>query len=236
MNAPALRADSSHAPDTQAQVDPRIKDIRVAVQLLRMGNFELKLDPEGEDEISRLTRDVIALAQEMKERVTRDPMTKLLSRVATVEVLDKELDRSRRGGGSIAVMLANVDRFGSITETYGFHSGDAVIRDISNRIGLSVRGHDHVGRYGNNEFLIVLTDVDPMYCQSAADRIRTSIKDRTFRLCGEDITVTISIGVVVIEQLREMTTPEIISLANDALSAAKNDGRDRVEVREVKQD
>lgn len=214
--------------------DARIKDLRVAIQLLRMGNFDLKLSAEGDDDVARLARDVIALAQEMKDRITRDPMTKLLSRVATIEALDKEMDRMRRGGGPVAVMLASIDRFKDITEVHGYPSGDAVVREASNRINLTVRGHDHVGRYGANEFLVILTDVDPMYCQSAADRVRTSIRDRRFRVSGQDLQVTISIGVVVVDRERDMSTPEVIAMANETMSKARGSGFDQVEILELK--
>jgi len=157
-----------------------------------------------------------------------DALTSLFNRGALLERLERELERSRRYGRSLAVIFFDLDRFKSINDTYGHQFGDRVLRDLARIATQTVRSIDLVGRYGGEEFIAVLPETDGAQALIVAERLRMSVARHRLDLpTGEEVRATISAGVAVFPA--DATTMDtLIRIADTALYAAKAGGRNRV--------
>jgi diguanylate cyclase (GGDEF)-like protein len=126
--------------------------------------------------------------------------------------------------------MVDVDLFKRINDTFGHAAGDAVLREVTRRLGEGVRPYDLVGRVGGEEFLLVLPDCDPGETVRLGERLRVRMSDEPVLYEGESISVTVSIGAAV-RGPDGLTDPRaLIQAADAALYRAKRSGRDRVEV------
>jgi two-component system, cell cycle response regulator len=98
----------------------------------------------------------------MRFRASHNPLTSLFNRGVIMERLGREISRSRRERAPIAILLCDVDHFKSVNDTHGHLIGDVVLRDAARRLLFSVRSYDYLGRYGGEEFLIILNNCDPL--------------------------------------------------------------------------
>jgi diguanylate cyclase (GGDEF)-like protein len=133
---------------------------------------------------------------------------------------------AKRNNYSIGIMMADIDHFKKVNDTYGHQTGDRILRDVARLIKEGVRNSDIVGRYGGEEFLVFLSPVDPKFLFSIAEKIRSTI-DKESR---HEIPVTISIGVSygVIKDDIEKDVEELIKSADECLYRAKKTGRNKV--------
>jgi diguanylate cyclase (GGDEF)-like protein len=137
---------------------------------------------------------------------------------------EEEFKKARRLRNILGCIMIDIDHFKSINDKYGHVTGDKVLREISLRLRNSIRSYDVLGRYGGEEFLIVLPDTDFENAKNLAERIRKNIKEKLIA----DLQVTISLGITSIQE-KDETINDIINRADEALYKAKNSGRDRVE-------
>ena len=158
-----------------------------------------------------------------------DALTGLFNRGALLERLERELERSRRYGRSLAVIFFDLDRFKSINDTYGHQFGDRVLRDLARIATQAVRSIDLVGRYGGEEFIAVLPETDGAQALIVAERLRANVARHRLDLpSGEEVRATISAGVAIFPA--DATTMDtLIRIADTALYAAKAGGRNRVQ-------
>ncbi|MCZ6888370.1 MAG: diguanylate cyclase [Gammaproteobacteria bacterium] len=129
-------------------------------------------------------------------QATHDALTGVLNRGAVMKELEREMIRAQRQRQSLLVGLCDVDHFKAINDTFGHLAGDAVLRDIAPRIAEALRPYDHVGRYGGEEFLVIVTASDDL-ALGAFERIRLVIADKPFVFEDENLEVTISCGATV---------------------------------------
>lgn len=159
---------------------------------------------------------------------TTDQLTGVLNRQASLRRLAGELDRATRYKTPITVGLADIDHFKKVNDTYGHAAGDLVLRHVAQLIRANVRTVDTVGRYGGEEFLLVLPETDVEHAASAAEKLRRLIGRTPVTLPdGDELAVTISIGVAA-GSGRELRLDTITRDADTALYAAKSLGRDQV--------
>jgi two-component system, cell cycle response regulator len=152
-----------------------------------------------------------------------------------VEVrLIEEIERARRHRHALSFLYIDIDHFKRINDTAGHQAGDLVLRDVAALIKAELRLSDTLGRFGGEEFVVILTDANNEDAQSVAERIRWSIADQELRL-GSDarIAVSVSIGVATLPELEPGATPHevahrLLGQADKALYRAKEDGRNRV--------
>jgi two-component system, cell cycle response regulator len=174
-----------------------------------------------------LLEDRLVEAREnMRFRATHDPLTSLLNRGAVLDLLSRELNRSHREHTSTAILIGDVDHFKRVNDTLGHVVGDEVLTEIANRLLASVRSYDFVGRYGGEEFLVVLNGCDPAYAPGRAEEIRKSISTRPIVTAKGPITLTMSMGILLSGEWGLRTAEELLHEADVALYEAKNAGRD----------
>ncbi len=174
-----------------------------------------------------LLEDRLVEAREnMRFRATHDPLTSLLNRGAIMDLLSRELNRSRREQKSTAILLGDVDHFKRVNDTLGHVVGDEVLVEIANRLLGSVRSYDFVGRYGGEEFLVVLNSCDPNYAPGRAEDIRKSVSHRPIQTAKGPLSPTMSFGVLLSADWGPRPVEELLHEVDIALYEAKGAGRD----------
>ena len=180
-------------------------------------------------EVGDLERSVEALRMmesSLKERASTDALTKLFNRSEIEETLKQGLSLVKQNKNHMCVIMADLDKFKVVNDTHGHVVGDRVLQDISKRLQAAVRGFDIVGRYGGEEFIIILNNTPYKTAQQVAERIRTRVNNAPINVNGIAINMTISQGVT--EAKPFDTIESIIARADDGLYQAKKAGRDRV--------
>jgi len=163
----------------------------------------------------------------IREMAIRDELTGLYNRRHVLELLDYEKNRSSRGGSIFCLAMLDIDHFKNVNDHHGHLTGDEVLREVATMINETLRKTEFCGRYGGEEFLIVLPQTDIKGALIGAERVRTTIENTLFPDLGSDFKVTVSIGLSEY-QIRE-DVDKIIARADEALYRAKNGGRNRVE-------
>ena len=165
--------------------------------------------------------------QKLQYQATHDVLTGLWNRRAVLDLLQRETDLAARTGRLIGVIMLDADRFKSINDTYGHLAGDAVLREIGSRIQVALRSSDLIGRYGGEEFLIVLPELATEDVQVCAERVREAIAASPVMAEGAQLAVTVSIGTALLDPLVN-DQRDALSAADGALYEAKRSGRNRV--------
>jgi diguanylate cyclase (GGDEF)-like protein len=167
----------------------------------------------------------------LKFEAAHDPLTAVWNRGAIMDFLAGELDRSRRCNDSLGVIMADIDHFKKINDTHGHLIGDAVLKEASRRLNTTLRSYDSVGRYGGEEFLIIVPGCDTLNLMVAAERLRHCIVNRPMETSAGPVHVTLSLGAVAAQtNERALDAGALLRAADEALYSAKAKGRNRVEV------
>lgn len=179
--------------------------------------------------LSEIQKQLIMELDAAERRALIDPLTHLWNRAAIFDILQREWERGQQEGYSIGVILVDVDHFKMINDTYGHPTGDTVLRTLSQQIRKAVRAADAVGRYGGEEFMIVLAHCNRASTQRIANKVCHHIADLPVQ-AGErlQLSVTISGGAVSTDQQPDATPAELISAADMALYHAKRNGRNQI--------
>jgi len=175
--------------------------------------------------ILQLEDRLVEARETMRFKATHDPLTSLFNRGVIVDLLDRELARTRREKGSTVVMLGDLDHFKSVNDQYGHLVGDEVLREIARRLLASVRSYDFVGRYGGEEFLIVLNNCDSAQAVARAEEVRIGIANHQVQTMRGPLPITMSLGVLASRDWDRRSVEEILLETDLALYKAKADGR-----------
>lgn len=191
--------------------------------LIRCGNTILKFLAEGKIENVHYGK--------MYEAATTDGMTGALNKKAIVEVIAEEFGRTKARSGNMTLLMLDLDHFKQINDTYGHPAGDYVLKETCSLIkDKLIRQKDVLGRYGGEEFALVLRDTPLQIAVEVAERIRTTIEKHDYHFDSKRIPLTISVGVATLDSTSKKPE-DLIGLSDKALYDAKNQGRNRVCVR-----
>ena len=172
------------------------------------------------------------LRNSLRDAAFRDPLTRLYNRRYAFKKIRDELKRYRRYADPVSVMLIDADHFKRINDRFGHRAGDTALKAIADACRKSVRDIDIVGRYGGEEFIILLPHTRAEDAAIVAERIRHAMLDRQPCWLGRELDVTLSLGVAE-AGLHADNFDELITAADQALYAAKKDGRNRTVVADV---
>jgi diguanylate cyclase (GGDEF)-like protein len=172
---------------------------------------------------------ILALQEELRAQATHDDLTGVLNRGTVLEILQRELALVVRKSVPVAVILADLDDFKHVNDKHGHAIGDTVLREAARRLATPMRPYDAIGRYGGEEFLIVLPGCGMSSALLVAERVRCSVGGRPITTPAGDVAMTVSLGVSAVEKAPTRLADELIQAADDALYRAKRAGRNRVE-------
>lgn len=178
--------------------------------------------------IVELQAELLKAREELREQATHDSLTRIWNRPAILEILQREVDRAARESVPLSVVMVDLDHFKSVNDTHGHVAGDAVLCEAVRRMQTSMRKYDAIGRYGGEEFLIVLPGCDRENSCKQAERLRAAISGEAMMLSDCAIAVAASFGVTTVSDASRVTPEQLVRAADDALYQAKREGRDRV--------
>ena len=185
------------------------------------------------------TSELEASREELRRQATHDALTGLMNRSAMLSAFRLEMGRSVREGSPLTLVLGDIDHFKRVNDTYGHLAGDEALRQFASILAGSVRSYDHVGRYGGEEFLILLVNVGPAEVNERLEALHTSISNLSVIDGASEFTITCSLGAVCVEP-GDLTSGNPIvdqklalAAADEALYEAKRTGRNRVILREL---
>ena len=165
----------------------------------------------------------------MQYEATHDALTSVMNRHGILEQMRVEMSRCFREKRTMGIALVDVDRFKLVNDELGHNAGDEVLKEVAQRLKKSLRAYDGVGRYGGEEFLLVLPGCDLESAMMRAEALRSAIASSAIQLPEESRDVTISIGVSIYNPHEGVPREELIRWADVALYAAKANGRNQVQ-------
>jgi len=190
---------------------------------------ELRARLRAATRILGLHAALLRAQDDLRVLATRDGLTGLFNRRAILDMLDRELVRAKREGSSLGVVLADVDHFKKVNDTYGHSAGDAVLQQVAQRMRTTVRAYDSVGRYGGEELLLVLPQCEEDEAALTAERTREAIAATPCTAGEVELPVHVSLGVAASRTLGTFDAKALIHAADAALYRAKRGGRNRLE-------
>lgn len=196
----------------------------IIVVLLIIFYFKYKEKKKIEKLNRELEEKVRARTKELRKMVITDELTGLFNRRRILELLEKELAKCRRYQRNLSVIMMDLDFFKDINDSYGHQFGDKVLKKIGYILQENTRKLDLVGRYGGEEFLLILPETELEKASLVAEKLRQKIKKAEIK--GQDLRLTASFGTA---QFDDDLSHQLIKKADDLLYKAKAKGRDRVE-------
>ncbi len=212
---------------------------RDLVHALKLGADDYLIKPVDSEElrarlvvgerILALQDDLILAREELRFRATHDVLTGVSNRAAVMDALRNEISRQAREQRSFGVILADIDHFKNVNDTYGHLSGDEVLQAVTRRMKECIRPYDTLGRYGGEEFLVIASAADAAGTMALAERIRVVIESEPVMTQSGEVRVTASLGAAVCSGACQADPQMLLRLADRALYAAKDNGRNRCE-------
>jgi two-component system cell cycle response regulator len=191
---------------------------------LNAGELQARL--RSGERLLTLQENLLQAQEALRHQATHDDLTGLWNRAMVRDNLTTELSRAKRAGKAVAVVLADLDHFKTVNDTHGHAAGDAILREAAIRMRQALRAYDSIGRYGGEEFLIVLPACDTDAAVVVAERARVRVA-APMHVGDVDMPLSVSLGVA-----STRTAPEdpdgLIQAADDAMYRAKAGGRNRV--------
>ncbi len=179
--------------------------------------------------IVRLQQRLAVAHEELYEQATRDSLTGLWNRSTIIQILETEIARACRAGGDVALIMADLDHFKQVNDGLGHMAGDTVLREATHRMSSLLRSYDSMGRFGGEEFLIVVPGCDLARSLAVAERLREVVACQPYTVNEVNCAATCSFGLAWSQCRVDTDANRLLREADTALYAAKNNGRNRVE-------
>ena len=173
-------------------------------------------------------RNRAARARNLKARMVRDSLTGLYNHTHTLQLLEDACFRARRDGQPLAFAMLDIDHFKKVNDTYGHPMGDRVIKSLALFLKQRLRKTDHIGRYGGEEFAVVLPDTDEQSALKVLEEIRQRFAEIHYPAQPQDLSCTFSCGIAMLQP--GLDGNALSKRADEALYKAKHGGRNRVEL------
>ena len=201
-------------------------------------HHELQVRLRAGRRIVDLQSELLVTQAALRQQATHDSLTKVYNRSSIFEVLDRELVRAERENLPVGLALLDIDFFKSVNDTYGHIAGDAVLREAARRIKTTIRSYDSLGRYGGEEFLIILPGCDEACTRSQSDRIRRNLAIEPMPIhesshSDVSLALTASFGSTTALPGHRISAETLLRIADESLYEAKRAGRNRVVFRSI---
>lgn len=220
-------------PDRQLMVLAVVRDATDLERATAAGADEVLRAPFAARELEvrlRGLRRALDLHRAAAGQSAHDPLTRLWNHAMVAEVLAHELARGERTQHPVSVLLIDVDGFAEVNSEHGHRVGDEVLGEVAQRVKVALRSYDLVGRFGGDEFLVVLPNCGRANAIEVAQRVRRGLAEAPVLLLKAKVELTLSVGISTTERGKKTTAADMIAAAETALDDAKRMGRDRVEV------
>ncbi len=198
------------------------------------GNLRVTVPVRRKDELGIVTEmfnemvsQLCETQSKLEEMATTDPLTGLANRKQIMESLDMQMEGYCRHATNFAVLLLDIDFFKMVNDTYSHPAGDSVLVEISTILRQMLRTLDTAGRYGGEEFIVILDTTDLHQAAQTAERIRLAVEQHHFKWKDQLIKITVSIGVAAIT-IDDQSLSNLINRVDKALYEAKAKGRNRI--------
>ncbi len=182
-----------------------------------------------------LQDQLIAAREALREEATHDHLTKVWNRAGILDILRRECSRAQRARGSVGLVMADLDHFKLVNDTYGHLVGDKVLGEVTRRMEASVRAYDSVGRFGGEEFVIVLPECEALDALRHAGRLQSAVSESPVSAGNVSVPVTLSLGVAASREIDCWNYEALLRAADAALYRAKMEGRNRAVLAEPKE-
>ncbi|MGA9392260.1 MAG: diguanylate cyclase [Candidatus Sulfotelmatobacter sp.] len=179
--------------------------------------------------ILNLQRELVEARESLRMAATYDVLTRLLNRGEIMALLERELKRCKRECSPLGIVMADIDHFKSINDSFGHLAGDEVLREVAKRLKSDLRVYDGAGRYGGEEFLLILPGCDLPTTIRRATEIAKLVSAEAITIGEESKRVTLSMGAASAEHDQNLSSESFLREADTALYRAKANGRNRVE-------
>jgi diguanylate cyclase (GGDEF)-like protein len=189
---------------------------------------ELRARLRSGERVLALQQHLLDAQEALRHEATHDRLTGLWNRAMIVDQLEREIARAHRQKEPLSVLMADLDHFKSVNDTYGHAAGDVVLREAGIRMVGVPRRYDLIGRYGGEEFLMLVPGCDLPAAALVADRIREAVAAAPIKAGENELRVTVSLGVACTSS-GHTTAATLLQAADEALYRAKAAGRNRVE-------
>jgi len=191
---------------------------------------ELRVRLRAGKRILELQSQLIGAREQLRDRATHDPLTGLWNHSEILEILHAELSRADRTHAPLTLFMLDIDHFKRVNDAHGHVTGDVVLRQVAAGMLTSVRDCDFLGRYGGEEFLVVLPNCTVANGMRAVERIREHVAADSVDTPGGAVPITVSIGVASSDTHGTHSRNRLLRADDDALYRAKDAGRNRTEL------
>lgn len=205
-------------------------DLKIAFE---MGAADYIKKPFDELEIIARIHSVLRTKQSqdiLKDKASRDGLTGIYNHALLIQLFEKEIKKQAISGGDVSFVMLDIDHFKKINDSYGHTIGDAVLKELAMILSTSIRDCDYVGRYGGEEFSIILTKMNSDDTYEWCEMIRKKIQNHKFYAGDLSIQVTVSMGFYCKSAKDTIGSYDMIKTSDEALYKAKQNGRNKVEV------
>jgi diguanylate cyclase (GGDEF)-like protein len=218
-------------------LSPAERDVvQTIMEIIRRGEENETAISELRTHVSRLESenlDLMVRNRFLSEATAKDALTGLYSRWYVIEKIESEINRSLRNGLPMSLLMLDIDHFKRVNDTFGHSAGDQVLQLVGKLLKESCRVYDVPGRYGGEEFCVLLPNIDMQNTPTVAERIRARLASTEITVGGATLGVTASIGIAGLDasDVRAFISPAaLIDRADRALYTAKHRGRNRCEI------
>lgn len=204
------------------------EDLDKQLWAMRQGADDFLTKPVRPNVLVATVRNRVMRARSLKGRMVRDSLTGLYNHTHIQQLLEDSIERARRFSRKLCVVMLDIDHFKQVNDTHGHPLGDRVIKSLAMLLKQRLRKSDMIGRYGGEEFVLVLQDADAEQAMAVVDELRERFRHMHFQGAGQGFHCSFSAGVAEFLPERDCLALDWISLADQALYRAKAGGRNQV--------